>query len=79
MKMKVFCLLRLPKFYTGNLLISIDSNFTSTCQQESVPSVFKMFISMILNDIDLKDNDYKQFLLCLFLSLFIGLKIHTEI
>jgi len=32
--------------------------FTSTCQQESVPSVLKIFISMLLNGTDLEDNDF---------------------
>ena len=35
-----------------------NGNFTSTCQQESVSSVIKIFISMLLNGIDLKDNDF---------------------
>ena len=34
-----------------------DGCFTSRCQQESVPSVLKTFVSMLLNGIDLKDND----------------------
>ena len=32
--------------------------FTSTCQQESVSSVLKIFISILLNGTDLEDNDF---------------------
>ena len=31
---------------------------TSTCQQESAPSVLKIFMSMLLNGIGFKDNDF---------------------
>ena len=34
-----------------------DGCFTSSCQQESVPSALKTFVSMLLNDVDLKNND----------------------
>ena len=41
--------------FTG---FQFNGNFTSSCQQGSVPSVLKLFISMLLNGIDLKDKDF---------------------
>ena len=38
-----------------------DGSFPSGCQQESVPSTLKTFVSMLLNGVDLKDQNSDHF------------------
>jgi len=46
----------------------LDGYFPSKCQENALPSSLKLLISLIYNSLNLKDQDKREFQVCLFIG-----------